>query len=195
MLRGKPRHAGHYGAADAVSGYAGDGNEDLPALRPCLYGYSAKKSVSALRDIRLWLSARRYDHPEVRRRSARPGPYPRRHDLCTGKRAAARAFVSGGQYAGFRIPAISQRADPAAPDAGQTRGGRTEIAADGRRQRDRIRRRAAVSSTYFHAGGRDCGKGGSDAHGTHGKNRCDAPTGAGQAKTRLALNKAAEPRR
>lgn len=83
---------------------------------------------------------------------------------------AAWASVSGGQYADYRISAISQRADPAAPNAGQACGGRAEIAADGRRQRDCFRRWSAVSSAYFYAGGRDCGKGGSHAHGTHGKN-------------------------
>ena len=134
MLCRKPRHAGYYGAADAVSGHACDGNEDLSALRPGLHGYSAEKPVPALRDIRLWLSARRYDHPEIRRRSARPGSYSWRDDLCAGKRAAAWASVSGGQYLDYRILAISQRADPASPDAGQACRGRTEIAADGRRQ-------------------------------------------------------------
>ena len=170
MLRRKPRHAGYYGAADAVSDHAGNGNEDLSALRPCLHGYSAKKSVSALRNIRVWIQARRYDHPQVRRRPARPGSYPRRDDLCAGKRAAARASVSGGQCLDHRIYAISQRDDPASPNAGQACGGRAEIAADGRRQRDCFRRWSAVSSAYFYAGGRDCGKGGSHAHGTHGKN-------------------------
>ena len=46
--RGKPCHAGYYGAADAVSGHAGNGNEDLSALRPRLYGYSAAEPVPAL---------------------------------------------------------------------------------------------------------------------------------------------------
>ena len=66
------------------------------------------------------------------------GSYPRRDDLCAGKRAAARASVSGGQCLDHRIHAISQRDDPASPNAGQACGGRAEIAADGRRQRDRF---------------------------------------------------------
>ena len=55
------------------------------------------------------------------RRSARPGSYPRRDDLCAGKRAAAWASVSGGQCLAHRIPAIPQRSDPAATNAGQAR--------------------------------------------------------------------------
>ncbi len=48
VLRRKPRDAGYYGAADTVSGHACDGDEDLSALRPRLYGYSAEKPVPAL---------------------------------------------------------------------------------------------------------------------------------------------------